>query len=121
MPSYSSRLAHLFDEVRISGKRVDRGNLTLKLCFAPNSKSALVFSTPKKAGNAIWRNTLRRIAREHFKSKMAHCSIPVWAVLSIKSKPYKISKRNFKADLDDMLLGGIKILESTRDDRENGT
>ncbi len=108
-----------FSRVYKSGKIIYSNSRKLKAIFylgKSESKSVKVaFGISKKAGNAVWRNRLRRLLREVYrlhKDILSNCDHSIWIVFS----PNNLNKRvNPKLSLRDVKPDMIDLLKKLRD------
>ena len=107
-----------FSRVYNSGKIVYSNSRKLKAIFClgeDDSKEIKVaFGISKKAGNAVWRNRLRRLLREAYrfnKDILSNCSHSILIVFS----PNILNKKaNPKLFLRDVEMDMINLLEKLR-------
>ena len=103
-----------FSRVYKSGKIIYSNSRKLKAIFylgEDGEKSVKVaFGISKKAGNAAWRNRLRRLLKEayrHNKEILSECSKSLYIVFSPnvlnKKKHPKLYLRDIEADMVDLL------------------
>lgn len=109
-----------FSRVYNSGKIIYSNSRKLKAIFyLGNSESKSIkvaFGISKKAGNAVWRNRLRRLLREAYrlnKEVLSNCNCSIWIVFSpnILNK-----KKNPKLFLKDVKLDMIDLLKKLQDE-----
>ena len=103
-----------FSRVYESGKIIYSNSRKLKAIFylgKSESKSIKVaFGISKKAGNAVWRNRLRRLLREAYrlnKEILSDCNRSLWIVFSPNNLNKKVNPkllfRDVKPDMIDLL------------------
>lgn len=103
-----------FSRVYESGKIIYSNSRKLKAIFylgKSESKSVKVaFGISKKAGNAVWRNRLRRLLREVYrlnKEILSDCNRSLWIVFSPNNLNKKVNPkllfRDVKPDMIDLL------------------
>lgn len=103
-----------FSRVYKSGKIIYSNSRKLKAIFylgKSESKSVKVaFGISKKAGNAVWRNRLRRLLREVYrlnKDILSNCDCSIWIVFSPNNLNKKVNPkllfRDVKPDMIDLL------------------
>ena len=108
-----------FSRVYNSGKIIYSNSRKLKAIFylgKSESRSIKVaFAISKKAGNAVWRNRLRRLLREVYrlnKDILSNCNFSLLIVFS----PITLNKKaNPKLFLRDVETDMINLLEKLRD------
>lgn len=103
-----------FSRVYKSGEIIYSNSRKLKAIFylgKSESKSVKVaFGISKKAGNAVWRNRLRRLLREVYrlnKDILSNCDCSIWIVFSPNNLNKKVNPkllfRDVKPDMIDLL------------------
>ncbi len=108
-----------FSRVYESGKIIYSNSRKLKAIFylgKSESKNVKVaFGISKRAGNAVWRNRLRRLLKESYrlnKGILSDCNRSLWIVFS----PNIFNKKeNPKLFLRDVKLDMIDLLQKLRD------
>ena len=108
-----------FSKVYNSGKIIYSNSRKLKAIFylgKSESKSVKVaFGISKKAGNAVWRNRLRRLLRESYrlnKEILSDCNHTLLVVFS----PNNLNKKqNPKLFLKDVKHDMVELLKKLRD------
>ena len=108
-----------FSRVYKSGKIIYSNSRKLKAIFylgKSESKSIKVaFGISKRAGNAVWRNRIRRLLREVYrlnKEILSDCNSSLWIVFS----PNILNKKeNPKLFLRDVKFDMIDLLKKLRD------
>jgi len=108
-----------FSRVYNSGKIIYSNSRKLKAIFylgkSESESVKVAFGISKKAGNAVWRNRLRRLLREVYrlnKEILSDCNRSLWIVFS----PNMLNKKeNPRLFLRDVKLDMIDLLNKLRD------
>ncbi len=76
----------------------------------------VVFAVYKKAGNAVWRNRVKRLMREAYRlNKSILYEVPVENLLLLSFSPSRINQRNSrKITLHDVVPDIVELLEQIR-------
>lgn len=108
-----------FSRVYNSGKIIYSNSRKLKAIFylgKSESKSVKVaFGISKKAGNAVWRNRLRRLLRESYRLNKEILSDCDHALLVVFSPNNLNKKQNTKLFLKDVKQDMVELLKKLRD------
>lgn len=75
--------------------------------------SRLGFIVRKKTGNAVLRNSIRRVLREVFRARLERMPKPTWFVFDVLPQASGISKRTLRLKGEDLLERVLKQLESS--------
>ncbi|MBN1301912.1 MAG: ribonuclease P protein component [Melioribacteraceae bacterium] len=114
-----------FDLVFNEGRTIYSNSRSLKAIFyiytSSEASSKAAFAVSKKAGNAVWRNRVKRLLRELYRtnkyivldSLINKSVLIVFSLNSVSQKTHpKISMNNFKEDVLNLLLKIRKELEA---------
>ncbi len=77
----------------------------------------VVFAVHKRAGNAVWRNRVKRLMRETYRlnKNILYASIPQNTLLLLALSPSRINQRNYRIiNLSDVAPDIINLLEQVR-------
>ena len=110
-----------FDQVFNSGKTIYSNSRNLKAIFYINKNTdseglKVAFAVHKKAGNAVWRNRVKRLLRESFRLNKSVLSenlknILLLVVFSLNS----INQRNhIKIKLDDIMSDVVELMNKIK-------
>ena len=108
-----------FSRVYKSGKIIYSNSRKLKAIFylgkSESKNIKVAFGISKRAGNAVWRNRIRRLLREVYrlnKEILSDCNSSLWIVFS----PNILNKKeNPKLFLRDVKFDMIDLLKKLRD------
>ncbi len=91
---------------------------TVLYLFKDSNESGVkvVFAVHKKAGNAVWRNRVKRLMREAYRqNKKILYGVPIDILLLLSFSPSRINQRNFrKITLHDVLPDIVDLLEQVK-------
>jgi len=111
-----------FDLLYSAGKTVVSADKRIKTVyfFEKNTKPEVkaAFAVSKKAGNAVWRNRVKRLLRVSYRlnkeSLLSTCTSNDIFLLVVFS-PFSVNSNNFKKiNLNDVLPGVIELIENIR-------
>jgi ribonuclease P protein component len=83
--------------------------------FGPASTvdtSRLGFIVRKKTGNAVMRNSIRRVLREVFRARLGRMPNPTWFVFDVLPQASGITKRTLRLKGEDLLERVLKQMET---------